>query len=191
MNITEYKKYRSEGVCAALAYRRAKSTPRADMNIPEYPNDGDTFEKDGWDLRISVEPDVGMELDHYGEFSDRWKPGAVDHHRRRGTRREYRWFIPAATAEEMRAEFQKYNKMGKHAADVAARKHVLQAYNAILDASVYIVSVHASRKGITLGSASMGGIEDDIDSGIVEELAEEAIHEAEDALENLCASRKK
>ena len=130
------------------------------------------WRQEGFDLRATLidDPDgwFAFGIDEYGEFCNRWQPGAVRHWR--GDSRCFRWFVPA-----------KPNK-----------RH--EAYHRACDYGHgwgYVgIQVEASRKNVPLATETQWGIESDADveyfTETALELACQVLDQARSTLHRLC-----
>jgi hypothetical protein len=131
------------------------------------------WEQDEFELTATIvgDPDGwhSVGLDALGEFTDRWRPGAVRHPR--GDHRTYRWFIPV----DPKIRHSTYRRACEYG----------------YDWSYVAVVVRARRHGVLLGEARLGGIESDADedffSATALDLAHEAIARARFTVRELCA----
>ncbi|WP_111748575.1 hypothetical protein [Salinisphaera orenii] len=126
----------------------------------------------GYHLQASIAIDeAGWDLcgiDDIGYFTGQWQPGAIEHDR--WNPRTLRWFIPD---------------------DPAIGGWLYRRACRYGDDWWYVdVRVTASRSGIELGSALLGGLESDNEESFLTEtvfdLAHEAMAEAQRSLETLC-----
>jgi hypothetical protein len=163
--------------------------------------DGKTWQQDGFTLRVRVKHDDGANSDGpdwLGTFTDEWSEEALNH--RRKTRfgnghRELEWWKPAITVAEHREGLRGCG-YSKGVAEEMARSCVEKDYQRAdsfgHEWGFMVVTVTASRRGIELGSSSLGGVESDGDDAYFEECIEdqaaEAIAEANKALDDLLAS---
>jgi hypothetical protein len=155
------------------------------------------FELGGFQISISEHADQYGAPDHLGRFTETWEEGAISHHgkSRYGGRGEPKWYIPEESVESIRKY---YSSVGysKQQAEEMARYQIEQDYQRA-DAFGHewhynTVVATASRCGVTLGEACMGGVESDADDGylqeVVDELAEEAVATAKEKLDELLAT---
>lgn len=166
----KYRNYRAQypGIPArtALAWARGDDKPRAGW---EWDTHGDTatIERDGFSLKLTIEYDDYPDTSYLGEWSDTFEPGAIAvtddmRYRPAAFRIDWKWFIPGISAEEHRRGL---SAMGyaRHTADCLARSYVLRDMRRLSSDTfaLYVVSVSASREGIELGSACIGGVDID------------------------------
>jgi hypothetical protein len=131
------------------------------------------WEQDEFELTATIvdDPDGwhSVGLDALGEFTDRWRPGAVRHHR--GNHHSCRWFIPI----DLKIRHSTYRRACEYGHGW----------------SYVAVVVRARRHGVLLGEASLGGIEsdaaEDFFSATALDLAHEAIACARFTVRELCA----
>lgn len=155
--------------------------------------DSATVERDGFTVRVRVQPDEGMTLDDdvgYGAFVDTREPGAV--RARHDWHNERDWYVPAQAIDESIT----YERKAGASRAVARERAIARAEAEMLDAlyvSVYVVTATAYRAGVELGSASVGGVtildDDRYLDEVADDLIPEAIAEAQDALARLCPAR--
>jgi hypothetical protein len=198
MNATETRYYvqaRRNGMPAASALRFARYMAADD--VFDWTHDGTrgTLTRDGFDLVATVEPDDYADGSYLGEFSDTRTPDSIKSPRYHAPSafQTSEWFTPAITAHEHRDGLV---EMGySHAvAYETAMQYVRRDMETLLDLTEYVVTVTASRNGIKLGSASVGGVgfSDDYTEArryaddTASELADEAIEQASAALASLC-----
>lgn len=142
----------------------------------------------GFDFDVRIEPDHYFDdTSDLGEFTSKWQEGAIRHDT--GVFHSYQWFVPLESVETLRREFSRYG-FARHEADLMAREIVRKNYKRACDYGEtwhhVVVTVKASREGVVLGCASLGGIDSDSDDSyfaeVALELRDEARTEAEDAL---------
>lgn len=195
-----YRRARREGMGASSALGWARTVAA----VPDFVDPGGyTFEREGFTLRVRVRPDDDPDTSWLGRFTDTWEPGAIvtDPYRRepseagdRAYRGEWRYFVPAIPALEQREYLRRSH--ARHVADCLARAYVERDYRLALEQREQVVSVSASREGVKLGGSALGGCDlgDEYAATraylheIVDELADEAILEALEALERLGAA---
>jgi hypothetical protein len=199
--IQAYKVNRAKGYSIRSARDVATHTPPQDIGI-DWNNAGDrgTLERDGFDILIKLVPDGGADHDYLGAWSNNPGPDAVDRVKRGNAgRNEYRYWNPPDSLASLLAYYRKAG-YAKHAAWTEARAQLASMYQAAermaKDGSSYGVVVEVEREGITLGEASVWGLDFDGSESWsearawVEETArgviEEAIEEARAALGRLC-----
>lgn len=194
MNVTqlaEYHRRRADGIGALQALRIAHF-----LSGPlrfEWSGNSATFERDGYTVHVRREDDDDADLSFLGKFSDKWERGAISHDRHDS--RSYRWFLPTSTEAD---HYKSLRDMGYGRRDARemSRRYVIQDYKRMVEhGQSWImtgVRVTASRAGVTLGNASLWGIESDSDAAsvdeIVDDLTSEALREARATLALLCAS---
>ena len=186
-----YRAFRAKGFRASQAYRIATHEP------PELGFDPSgeraTFERDGFDLLVTVQPDDYTDLSWLGEFTDTREDGAIRNPDYGYTPHVYEWFVPTYTAEQRRADLHAAG-YSRGVADFLAREQVRQDAAMAVDYSEAVITVKARRAGVTLGTASVGGVGlgDDYAEArryiaeTAEELTDEAITEARETLATLC-----
>lgn len=151
---------------------------------------GETLERDGFTLRLSIEPDYDPDISWLGTFTDRHEPGAVANPDGRFDSRVLPWFVPAITEDEHYRGLRAL-KFGKARARELARSYVLHDLETARDYAPVIAFVTATRAGVELGRAALGGIDDENYArswDIVGDLVEEALEEARTTLGQLCAA---
>lgn len=162
MNVQEaYRENRGNGVPArwALDYaRREQDAPRF-----EWSGDVGTLERDGFQLTAKVEPDYAADLSYLGEFTNTWSADAIRvpeemRYAPAAFKVGWEYFEPAISWAE---HFRGLQAMGfpRHVADCLAREYNRRDMRAMTETETYVVTVTASRAGIELGSASLGGID--------------------------------
>lgn len=122
------------------------------------------IEHDGFTLTIQVRDDEDADRSHYGELgNDPYSAtGSALHVDRVGgyewRRGRYKYFYPQQSVQEVRDQL---THLGKHAAYVEAWRQVRAEYKELTDPSnAYLwARVTASREGVELAAASLGGIE--------------------------------
>lgn len=133
-------------------------------------------------IRFDVETacDDYADLSHYGEFTDRWEPCAINHFAKQygydgQDWNTHKWFIPAQTYADVRRDLIGMN-MGKTQADQLARQYVEQDYKRAATYgdhwNMMIMTVTAYVGNTEIGSASLSGIESDSD-GYLSEVEQE------------------
>ena len=185
MNVREvYLKHRSGlTIPAQVAYQWAQRALELQSRIEEvgfqwkqdrHYNQHAHWSREGFELQARVVPDNDAwwtdGVDTYGEFTRTWKPGAIRHHR--GGSRDCRWFVPV-NPEYGRQDYDRACEYGHSWSYIG-------------------VTVTAGRAGITLGEASLWGIESDSGEDYLTEvalleLADDAVAWAREALCRLCA----
>lgn len=215
MDRTIYDRARAAGIPAryALALARTDHHPL----VPDYGSPV-TFDRDGFTITATLDYDGGMTLADlgYGHFldgSEDWRtgyerrpdPDAVPnpHRDSRNPSNGAGWYVPGA-AGTLRERYAEYRRdeygMSRAVAWDKARESVEDELRTVTDdygPAAYVLRVEASRNGIDLGSASLGGIEvgqwDPITRShgeaylaeAMDDIAPEAIAEAREALAGL------
>lgn len=185
----EYDRMRGMGYGAHAAWLSATR----DRGGPDVPTDhGDTFERDGFILTVNITRDHLTPRDTgVGQFVSTWQDGCLDR-KREGYHvghGEHPLFLPDITQAEHEASGPNYISPEE------ARRYVLhdldRAERFESEWWYTVIGVTAEREGIELGAEYLGGIETDCGERYkrqtINELADEAIHEAKEALERLCA----
>ena len=151
-------------------------------------------------LVTKVDIDEQPDFSYMGEYTNQWEPYAI---KRDANAREYKYFIPLLgghkNATEAYRETRKwYTNHGhnKHEAHTETIRQMHQDYQRLEnynrgDWCMLTLTVIAIKNGIELASSSLGGIENDagdyIDE-VIDELRDEAQHDAERATLTLCAN---
>jgi hypothetical protein len=177
------------GMSAAARLRVARGGASAPAWIDTLATDGHV-ERDGFELVLSITPDDYPDVSFLGEFTDRQEPGAVPNPEGRYDSRLYRWFVPAITEDEHYRGLRDL-KFGRAQARDLARSYVRQDLELARDYAPVIATVTAHRAGVELGSASLGGIDDEDYArswDVLGDLASEALAEAQETLGRLCRS---
>lgn len=215
MDAATYQRARADGTPAAQAVRLARWIAEDRIETPEYGSPV-TLERDGFTITLSVDYDEGLTLADlgYGTFVDgrendagyqsRPDPEAVPNPYRdsRNVSNGAAWYLPGmgGTLAERAAYNHEHGASKSVALDLAREsvndelRHVTWDYGP----SVYVLTVKASRNGITLGRASLGGIEiawsdvtrtdgSEYFAEVADDLIPEAIDEAQEALKGLVA----
>lgn len=183
-----YRAFRETGLPAISAFILA-TQDRGGPNVPT--RDGSVFERDGFDLVVSVEYDEfgdDIALDHLGVLVT--KEGLAHHG---GSKHAvatdepgcYAFFIPNYTVE-----MHLNDGRSKEYAEEEVRRDMKRAMDFGRTWHLNTVTVTALRHGIELGSANICGIESDCGKRhlreTIDEQADQAIHEAKEALKKLC-----
>jgi len=171
------------------------TTTKAELN---WRNERAEWQQDGFDIVAKIRPDEDPDLSWLGTYTDSLPAGEagrdyIDREKEGDwTSREYRYFVPGNSYAEAVSSLVKmgYTPIG---AKRMAKRYVHQDYQRCEDYnrggwSMTYVSVTASREGVELGRASLGGIESDAGDYITDtalELVGEAVKEAETTLEEL------
>ena len=172
--------YSKHGQCTGSKY--ALDAARSTLKYPSVEvewADGYGFPEgivhhDEFDIRVEVDCDPDPDLSWIGEFSNDWAPGAIEIEKDNGfnpTRHSYTYFIPATEYRNL---------------DWRLMKQILR------DEFIPVcVKVTASRNGIELGRAYLGGCfydgnADQIAYDYLSDLVEEAVEEARAAIASLC-----
>lgn len=197
----DYRAFRADGVRAAAALEWARTRSNGVTFQWAHDDTGETT-RDGFELRATVRADEWPELSYLGEFTNSPGPDTIAvpdgmRYAPAAFRVDYRYFAPAIPWREQRAGL---SRMGfpRHVADCLAREYNRRDMRAYVETETYAVTVTASRAGVELGSASMGGIgflpdtdatdrETYIDE-IATDLIGEVIDEARANLRALCVS---
>jgi len=156
------------------------------------------FQRAGFTLTVTSDHDDYSDgPDWLGKFTDTWEEGALNHHKktRFGGRHQYKWFIPASSVEEQR-KFLIGTGFSKGVAEETARKCIENDYQRAdgfgHEWHFITIAVTASRCGINLGASTLSGIESDSGDEYIEEViddvAEQAITEADESLDELLNS---
>jgi hypothetical protein len=209
-----YRRARDAGHTAknALALARWIAAPK--IELPDYGRPV-TIERDGWTITLAADYDGDMSLADlgYGRFLagvEDWRSGHEQRPEPDAIPNPYRdsrnvsggdgWYVPGeAGSLAERADYLHKAGASKSVALDEARAMLAEEVRYVTrdyGPSVYVLTATASRKGIRLGTASVGGIEiawNDITrtSGmeylaeVAEDIIPEAIAEAEAALERL------
>lgn len=215
MDTATYARARAAGSRAIDALRLARwiteeRTPTPDHGRPV------TIERDGFTVTLSIDYDEGMSLADmgYGRFLDgrgndagyqsRPDPDAIPNPYRdsRNVSGGDAWYIPGeAGSVAERAAYHRKAGASKSVALDMARETLAEELRYVTDdygPSIYVLTATASRNGIELGSASVGGIEiawSDITrtdgseyfAEVADDLIPEAIADAREALKGLVA----
>jgi len=188
-----------------LAKRTLRSDPFGDTGLDIYPGDAASFEREGFTIRVSLDYDEYTEPYYMGAFTAHHPdvPGTVD---RKETgdwspgrhRKDYRFWSPtgaSGTWEEIYSYYRDTAKLGKHAAWLAASRQIRNMHQhdertCSGDLPTYTVTVTASRSGIELGHASVGGGQGDDTGDLIRDmlgdLLSQAIDDARQNLDTLC-----
>lgn len=186
-----------------LAWARQVEPEELDWNSH---GDRAELDRDGFHVIIRVEPDDYNDLSYLGTFSDRWEEGAIQLAPHEGLRAigptqgdAYRYFVPAITEAETRAHLNKLGYSKGVAADMA-REDVMRSLEALTTTTSSMVSVTAYKAGVDLGRAVLGGIDTSWDQSYeearryieqtIDDMIGEAIDEARETLESLCAEHR-
>ena len=162
----------------ALRYaREALANPYPEVEWdPGFGLPSGTVEHDEFDVTVEVEYDPCPDLSFLGEFSTEWSHGAIDIEKDEEynyNRHDYPYFIPANPA---------YRNL-----DWRLMKRILR--DELVPVSVRVT---ASKAGIELGYASLGGCfwedgkEDELAYDYLPDLVHEAVEEAREAVRNIC-----
>lgn len=149
------------------------------------------LERDGFTIVVKCQPDDVNDFSHLGKFVARWEPDAIKCPDHRGDSRYLQWFVPTQTENERFAYYNGKAGMAKEPARRQAHAELMADYRAATEYQARIAVVTASREGVCLGYASLGGIDGDedyfvrtvIDHGLIDE----AVTDAKDTLARLCA----
>jgi hypothetical protein len=195
-----YVAHRRDGLPARLALQHARcALARTPHPADALRAEGDTvtWTEDGFTLTARVVPDYDADTSYLGTFTDTWAPGAIRRpHAYQHYRGEYAYFVPARTEAEHYADLRPTH--GKARARELAHRYTWEDYRRAeaygREWGMYGVTVTARRAGITLGESSVWSIDigdgSDTDGTLAEcahDQAEEALHEAREALTRLCA----
>lgn len=206
-----YRDKRAEGYSArsALLHAKWKSGIAArHMQAAEHFAYGDRnivvatphrYEHEGFRLIVRVEHDDSPDLSYLGQWSDEWRPGAIDTLRGKNVHRPdsyYRYFVPTNGIEVHRGGFSE-NGASRHEDWVRSRACVLDDLKALASYgdkwSMVAVTVEAMRCDIVLGGDSVCGIQSDSDvhylASTIGELEGEALDRAAKKLKQLCECR--
>lgn len=154
-----------------------------------------TLKMHGFDIRISIEPDhLSLGDMGFGEFHTDPREGSIKRFwERRWNQMQY--YSPSCSLEE-RIAYRTRNGMARGPAWLEARQEERREMKRAEDVQAFYVKVAASRNGVELGTAGIGGCGHDTEEGAEESvrdhgLIEEAIAEAREALAGLCGRRCK
>jgi hypothetical protein len=215
MDAATYQRARASGMRAVDALRLARWITEDRIEVPGY-GQPVTIERDGFTLTLSLDYDEGITLADlgYGTFDDGredWRtgywhptvPGAIPNPNRdsRSPGNGARFYVPGDASSGW-FDYCRSQGMSKSVAwDAARQRERDEAKEVTWDygPSVYVLTVKASRNGIELGRASLGGIEiawSDITrtdgseylAEIADDLVPEAIADAREALAGLAVS---
>lgn len=213
MDAATYRRARLAGYRAADAIRLARWIAEDRLSIE--PDSPLTIERDGFDVAITARADEYVDLADmgYGTFEDGredWRsgywhaesPGAIPNTNRdsRSPGGGSRFYIPSQDRAELVAYHRKAGASKSVALDLARESEAAElAALSEWGPAVYVLTVKASRNGITLGRASCGMIEiawSDITrtdgteylAEIADDLIPEAIAEAREALKGLAVA---
>ncbi len=185
----EYARLRAEGTGAQQALLIAG---KDHGGPPVADEDGETFERDGFLLtvRIKVDEYCTPEEMGLGKYTSTWEEGRTLDRKREGYpigRDQHPYFLPDYTYEQHRKDGSTHDEALSY-----VRADLKRAEGYADDWYYITIRVTAERCGVELGSASVGGIEDDCGKryirDIIDEQADEAIAEAQEALKALCES---
>ena len=167
-----YRLKRREGLSAALAfYHATKDKGGADVPC----ENGEAFEREGFALTVSIEPDTWGDLEMLGSYTSDPR-GALDREAEGYPvgRNCHPYFLPAFPEMDRRESL-----------EALARAEAFEAG----EWQMLIVSVIASKAGIVLGTASVSGMESDGGErylrDAIDDLATEAVADALASLEAL------
>ena len=196
-----YRQLRAQhpGISARNAYAHATAQAPSDPGIEWHGETGTWTTDDGWTMRVRLEPDTCADLpDWLGEFVDRRTPDAIPSPRAHAPAafQTAAWFVPSEPVEAIRATLSGLG-YGRGVAETMARAQVRDMAQAACDYAPFVVVVTASREGVELGSAVVGGMDvgdayAPYDAYVLEtiaDLAREAITDACGALERLTVAR--
>lgn len=186
------RKHPTAGARHALDWARIaikQSTPVLDWN---YDGASAEFKRHGFTVRVNVEPDYDADTSMLGTFTDKWSPDVIK--RRNPDRNGYRYFDPGISYREHYKGLRDMH-YGRADANRLAREYVQtdmqRAETLGTEWTMWSVSLTVSRRGITLASAGVGGVdaepEDDYYEELVRDLLSEAIPDARAALRDLCS----
>lgn len=168
--LARYRQLRQDGHRAASAWQLAGQAPAPQLDWQE---DGRghrvaTVQEGGYSVRVLVEDDLCY-VEEPGRWLQSWQPGAVSVPEPERERGHYHHWLPDITyAEHVRGLRQ--IGYGRHEADCLARSYVRRDFQRARHPESYaVVAVYAyaSRAGVELGSASIGGCE--LGTGYVED----------------------
>lgn len=183
----DYDQQRAKGHLAKAALIYAKRNEGG----PDVPHeDGETFERDGFTLTVRVFPDYDIDYEEmvYGSWKHSESAGTVDRAKAGYFVGDYEvgYFLPNITEDE---------HIEGGATKAEARRYVLEDLDRAEryeknEWHALAIRLTATKADVELGSASISGIaSDEGDSYIrwnVNELADEAIDQAKEAVERLC-----
>lgn len=177
MDAATYARARAAGYAAKDALRLARWIAEDRIETPDYGSPV-TIERDGFEVELSLDYDEGMTLADmgYGSFEDgpedyrsgyqqRPSPEAIPNPRRdsRNPSGARAWYIPGDMGgiEEHAAYHRKQGASKSVALDMARADMDAELRTVTWDygPSVYVLTATASREGIELATASVGGIE--------------------------------
>lgn len=141
--------------------------------------------KDGFDLTLTVEPDDFVDLSWIGHFTDH--PGNDEAIETKAGRNSYKYFVPEYKLAD-RIKDKSKRGMSRHDAWLQAREDQHRDMEIARDYAPNFIKVTASKNGIDLGSATLGGVEDECINNCANDLVDEAIAEAKDNLDSLISS---
>lgn len=189
MNHDSYSRMRAQGVSALNAWQYANQV------VPTLPwNSGmATWSEQGFDLQAIIKEDEYPDLTYLGKFTNEWSAGALRHEHLNS--RTLDWFVPMITEDEHFEEMRKLH-YGRSLAHELARSYVHQDYQRARSYgtqwATHGIIVTARRAGISLGEATVWGIEDDANNDylteVTRDLAADALSQAQDAVERLCGA---
>jgi hypothetical protein len=186
-----YRRFRSEGCSAnqALKIVKAQETKHVEWSF------GETFQRDGFDIIVTYEPDDSADYSHLGEFTSRADsthsmgefllvPGS------RLDRNKYRFFRLENTVPDVAHDLIKL-KYGKRQAWETAWKQAKEDMREAIDYACIVVFVRVKKNGIELGTDVLGGIDGDCETDYIEavesnDMIDNAIAEAKRNLSVLC-----
>lgn len=183
-----YREARERGNPARIAFDIATK----DRGGPDVPIEHRSmFKRDGFDLIVSITYDEWATPEELGlgKFTSTWKEGATLDRKAEGytvDRHCHPYFEPDYTYAMHRKDGDDHETARKYVlADLARAEGYPEEWHYVS------VRVTASRKGVELGSSSVGGVDSDCGDRymreIVDEQATEALSEAKDALADLCS----
>ncbi len=207
-----YRRARADGQRAIDALRLARFIAADRIETPDYGRPV-KLDRDGFTLTLTLDYDEGMNLADlsYGRFlsgTEDWRtgyeykpdPDAIPNPYRdsRNVSNGDGWYVPGDASSGW-YDYCRKAGMSKSVAWDAARereREELRYVTADYGPSVYVLTVTASRNGIDLGSANVGGIEiawSDVTrtdgseylAEVAEDIIPEAIAEAREALKGL------
>lgn len=139
--------------------------------------------KDGFDLKLTVDPDDHVDLSWIGQFTDH--PGNNEALETKAGRNSYKYFVPEYKLAD-RIKDNSRQGMSRHNAWLQAKADQYRDMKFATDYSPNCIKVTALKNGIELGSSSwLGGVEDECINNCANDLIDEAIEEAQDNLESL------
>jgi hypothetical protein len=164
----------------------------------EYDRDGlpqATLTVDGFTVSVRAGYDEIGQVDWLGEFHERRVAGSICVTAPRSWRQQRVWYKPNVSVDERRRDLRKRG-YSKSEADRLARSYVAQDLERLRkyadgDIALLCVSAIASRAGVQLGRAAVGGVDvdkpdDDYISDLAADMIAEAVAEAKAALAKLC-----